>query len=138
MNSNKKTMAGFTLLEAMIVAVIVGILFALSFPAYQQYSRKARRAECQTVMLSYANALERMYATTGSYISSDISSGFNCPSNGGDSTYELAFDPQPTKTTYTITAEPQGKSQVQDKCGTLTLNQSGVKGVSGSTVADCW
>ncbi|ABQ55322.1 TPA: pilin [Legionella pneumophila] len=36
---------GFTLIELMIVAAILGILLAIAFPAYQDYTIRARVAE---------------------------------------------------------------------------------------------
>ena len=41
---------------------------------------------------------------------------------------------------YIITATPTGSQLAKDtQCGTLTINQAGVKGESGTgTVANCW
>ncbi|HCO76591.1 MAG TPA: pilus assembly protein PilE, partial [Rhodocyclaceae bacterium] len=40
----------------------------------------------------------------------------------------------PDETTFTLQAEPQG-AQASDSCGTLTLNQAGVR---SPTTAGCW
>jgi type IV pilus assembly protein PilE len=41
---------------------------------------------------------------------------------------------------YTVTAVPLPAQAAKDaKCGTLTLTQTGAKGINGaSTVAECW
>ena len=41
-----KKMQGFTLIELMIVIAILGILMAIAIPAYQDYTVRAKFAEC--------------------------------------------------------------------------------------------
>lgn len=137
---------GFTLVELMIVVVIVGILAAVAYPSYQEHVRKSRRADCATVIVSLANAMERRYSTStpASYLAAtQIPAGFNtCPTNpvAGGAFYNITM-PVATATTFEIRATPAG-AQTGDKCGTLTLTHAGVKSVVGATggmtAQTCW
>jgi type IV pilus assembly protein PilE len=51
--------------------------------------------------------------------------------------YNMDFSVDRTADTYVIRAVPQG-DQANDRCGTLTLDQAGVRTASGGTVEDCW
>ena len=125
---------GFTLIELMIVVAIIGILAAVAYPSYTNYVLRSKRAECQGQMVSLAGALERRHSTAGSYVPGG-DPGISCPADGGAATYTLAA--VLGANTFTLTATPQA-GQAGDSCGTLTLNEAGVKTVSKSTVAQCW
>ena len=133
---------GFTLIELMIVVAIVGILAAIAYPSYQNQLHKTKRADCESALLSLANAMERDYTQNGAYRDMVGLGLFNaqCPIDGnGPATYNLAIATANSGATYVLTATPiAGGPQASDSCGNLTITQTGLKGVSSGTVANCW
>ena len=113
----------FTLIELMITVAIVGILAAIALPSYQDSVRKSRRADIKVVMLGLANALERRFTETNSYLGV-------AGTTGTYYTVTIAA----TAISYTLTATPTG-DQASDACGTLTLTETGAK---TPTTAGCW
>jgi type IV pilus assembly protein PilE len=140
---NRAGVAGFSLIELMIVVAIIGILAAIAYPGYDEYVRKSRRAECAAVLTGVANAMERRFSTSSTYDGAwPAAEPTQCPRDGGAASYNLAFAAgEPTATSFAIEATPAGP-QTGDKCGTLTLDNTGLKGLTGAkagmTVRECW
>lgn len=137
---------GFTLIELMIVVAIIAILAAIAYPSYQNQIRKTRRADCAGVMATAAAALERYYTTRAAgpaYTGASVGNNgipSKCPIDGNDTFYTLGINITGGGTGFTLQATPQGP-QASDECGTLTLNQLGVKGVTGGSQTnweECW
>ena len=127
-----KKLAGFTLIEVMIVVAIVGILVAIALPSYQQHVIKTRRHDAMGNIMTAATALERFKTRNGfSYTGAVFSSTLvdpnvvytdKSPVDGNDVFYELSLDA--STTAYTITATPKN---VQAKDGLLTITNTGFK-----------
>lgn len=142
----KQRQNGFTLVELMIAVAIVGILAGIAYPSYQDSTMKSRRADAKGALLGLANAMERHFTETNSYLGAGTTSGntgsptifsATSPIGGGTAYYNLTINAV-TASTYTLYAAPTG-AQANDRCGTLSLTQTGVKGVSTSVaVAECW
>jgi type IV pilus assembly protein PilE len=156
----KQTQQGFTLIELMVTVAIVGILASIAYPSYQDSVMKSRRADVKGVMLGLANAMERRFTENNSYCDLGGAGGANsCFAGPADTGVNDTGTPSnytiPTETasfytvtisaatasSYTLSAARTG-AQSTDKCGTLTLTHTGVKGVTGAATGvnatNCW
>ncbi|WP_454831864.1 type IV pilin protein [Pseudoxanthomonas wuyuanensis] len=135
-NPLKRAAAGFTLIELMIVVAVVAILAAVAYPSYQEQVRKSRRAQAKADIVEYAQLAERFFTVNNTYVGFDNGLPIQSPREAGATAhYGLNF--ATTQSTFTITANAQG-GQAEDKCGNLSLTQSGVKGNSAGELKDCW
>ncbi|MBK1731990.1 hypothetical protein CKO41_09340 [Thiococcus pfennigii] len=133
---------GFTLIELMITVAIVGILAAIAYPSYQEQIRKARRADAQAALLELAQFMERYYTMNNTYAGADDEGTLpfeKAPKDGDATYYTIDFEGVPDGTSYTLVATPAG-AMTGDKCGTLSINAAGVKGISAEDVdlSVCW
>ena len=134
---------GFTLIELMIVVAIIGIIAAIAYPSYQEYVRSAKRADAQTALMELGHFMERYYTANGRYVDGGGDAPdlpfTQAPKDGGPKAYDLDFaEGNPEASTYVLEAVPTG-SMADDKCGTLTISNTGAKGQKeGMTTAQCW
>ena len=135
---------GFTLIELMIVVAIIAIIAAIAYPSYQNHVTKTRRAAAAGCSLEAAQFMERFYTTNLRYDKNQAGTAValpqtQCASELGDHyTFALAAV---AANSYSITATPKGGQATRDtKCATLTLDQTGKKGIKGtaSKVDECW
>ena len=138
--------AGFGLVEMLIVVAMVGILASIALPSYSGAIAKGRRAEGRATLVQTAQWLERVATANGSYPAQAA-----LPAalfQGGGPHYRLAVTMQSAGagadapvTGYTLDAVPIG-AQAHDRCGTLTLLQTGEHQIShaapDATVDACW
>jgi len=125
-----KSNRGFSIVELLLVVSIVGILAAISYPAYTSYTKKAYRADGMSAVMQAASALERFRTTNNVYTGATFGAGGifsdTTPLDGGTTTYTLSL--VVTDNTYTITAAPEGPL-VGD--WTLELDHTGQKSRTG-------
>lgn len=133
---------GFTLIELMITVAVVAILAAVAYPAYTRYVARANRSSAVSLVMNLASKQEQYNLDARRYTNQLSDLGYaTLPAEVSRAyTITLAADNSSTPPAYTITAAPFGHQQTQDAlCGTLTLNQTGSKTVSGtSPVSSCW
>lgn len=131
--------AGFTLIELMITVAIVAILARIAYGSYQGSIVKTRRAKAEACLVEQAQWMERYYTTKFTYAGATNPPPSSC-SNDTNIPYTFAFSGTPDAVGFTLSAAPTTIQSSRDgKCATLTLDNKGVRGESGTgTVADCW
>ena len=133
----RSRMRGITLLELMIVVVIVGIIASVAYPSYKSQVYKTRRADGQSQLMQTAQALERCYTRSATYVGCATVS---LPVASPDRHYSITAGAGGiTAAAYTLNAAPVGDQAKDSKCGTLSLTSTGVQGATGSLpAASCW
>ncbi len=133
---------GFTLVEIMIVVAIIGILAAISWPAYQDYVLKAGRADGQAKIMEILHAQERYYSQNQTYTDSLATLGYSSASvasNEDRYTITAAACGAGIASCVQLTATRKG-AQVKDTlCGNLSLDSTGTRTKTGSAdIKQCW
>lgn len=148
-NPAPRKLAGFTLIELMIVAAIVAILAAIAIPSYQKQIMKSRRASAKTALLDLASREEKYYATNNNYPAALASVGYanvggngaiQVPNNSNEDYYSVTITlGTPTASGYTATAAPVG-NQTNDSCGSYSITDLGVQSATGTSSGGtgCW
>lgn len=135
--NQKNKIAGFSLVEMLVVVVMISILTGIAYSSYHNYVRKGRRAEAMQTLTSIQMAQEKHRLSSTTYGSlTDVWGGVTQTTNA---LYTLQIS-NTSATGYTITATAQG-DQTSDRedgssCNvlTLSLNQTTVT----KTPTKCW
>jgi type IV pilus assembly protein PilE len=128
---SQQQVAGFSLLELMIVIVIVAILTAIAYPSYQQHIVRNNRAAAQQYLLEVSSLQHqfildnRSYATTLTALDSSpaavVSDNYTVTVSGVDNTS--------SPPTFTLQAAPKSGT-TQQGSDSLTVNHLGQKNAS--------
>ena len=129
----KRVQKGFTLIELMIVIAIVAILVALAVPAYQDYTIRAKVAECINAAAVPKLGISEYFETVGSFPPDLNEAGM---SNQGDSqfcdTYVTYAAGPPAEFTIEVY-----EADIGTPGGTLAPQMSGTSNPSGGVDWNC-
>lgn len=136
---------GFTLIEAMVVVAIIGIVASFAISSYSGSVQKTRRADGKSAALNAASLQERHYAQKNQF-SADITGLGGATSPEGYYTLVATTTLNGAAcavahTCFTITATATGVQADDTECATLTVDNLGRKRSfdSGGTETDnCW
>ncbi|MEQ8250132.1 MAG: type IV pilin protein [Gammaproteobacteria bacterium] len=140
MKTARRSMAGFTLLELMIVVIIVSIVTAVALPSYRGYAMRTSRAAAISDLQELTLFLERAFTAQGRY---------DDPASAGNLAAPLPFDTSPqgdanprynlalqtlAAASYTLQATPIGGQVADDECGVLRIDQAGTRCILAGSV----
>jgi type IV pilus assembly protein PilE len=126
---------GFSLMEVIVVMVMLGILAAIAIPNYSEYVRRGHRSAAQAYLLDLASRQVQFYLDRRVFADNVTALNLAAPTEIA-SRYNVAIAVVAgPPATFTITATPTG-SQTGDRCGNLTIDQTGARGAAATT--GCW
>jgi type IV pilus assembly protein PilE len=144
--TRRADLAGFSLVELMIVVTIVAILSAIAIPQYNTSVRQSRRTEAKSAVLDLAGREERYFNTNNAYSSTPSDLGYGpvgstFPETIGSGYYQVTVAvtaaAPPVLPTYTITAVPNTADQLKDTtCLFFSVTNTGLQ--SATTMPTCW
>jgi type IV pilus assembly protein PilE len=154
-NPRNGRIAGFSLIELMVVVAIASILVAVAVPSYLYEVRKSRRTDAKTALLDLAGREERYFSTNNyAYTTSLTSLGYSpttFPLTLGSGYYQITTANFTVTTgsstvlpTYSITATTMtGTDQAKDTtCASFTVTNTGTQTSLNSggtdTTSTCW
>ena len=90
--SLRKGMAGFTLIEVLVVVLIIGILASVAMPQYNKAVEKSRATQALAILKSLYAAQETYYMANGSYATSFDELDLSVPWTGTTKWFTLGHD----------------------------------------------
>jgi len=133
----RNKMRGVTLMELMIVVVIIGILTAIAYPSYREYSARAKRNEARAALLQIATLQERFYLQNNTYTTDMTKLGF--PLAGSNDTASKSYRitvPGGDANDFTAQARYLHSDNEINKCEFFVIDGRGGKSSTPNT--DCW
>ncbi len=125
---------GVTLTELLIVIVIIGILGAIAYPNYREFTARAKRTEAKTILLEIAQNQERFYLQNNRY--GDMGElGYSDPKITDSQSYSVTITANDANN-FSATATYQNTDAEASKCDTFSIDGRGNK--TSAPYADCW
>jgi len=141
--SNRRRMAGVTLIELMTVVMVIGVLGIIAIPSYRQYTMRAQRTEAKAALLQLQTNQERYYLANRRYgsIAELIGANFLASATTENGAYTLNVAGNDANT-YTATATPATGGKIDmtrdAMCTSLSITAQGEKRATGSNPTSCW
>ena len=132
----RKYMRGVTLLELMIVVVIIGVMMAIAFPNYREFTARAKRNEAKAMLLEIATAQERFYLQNSTY-GTLVELGYPDPLPSDTGSYNVTVI-GPDSSNYLAQAVYTKSDAESGKCPTFTIDGRGDKTSPDGSYSDCW
>ncbi|WP_455366423.1 type IV pilin protein [Kaarinaea lacus] len=135
MKTSISTNRGFTLIELMVVIIVISLLAMVAIPSYKTSVAKARRADAQSSLANFAQAMERHFTENGTYLGAAGTQGTPAdtgapwifftatPVDGEIKFYNLTIQ-SASAGSYTLRATPTG---AQENDGILELSSTGIE-----------
>jgi len=146
----KKNLAGFTLIELMIVVSVIGVLSAIAYSSYQSSVMKSNRSEAKAELSTVAGRLQSCYSMYGRYddpSSTNLCAVYEKMENAAITSdgrgYYLVDLVAATTTTFTLKAVPIKTPQTKDKdCAYFEYKHTGAHTskdkANADSTAKCW
>jgi type IV pilus assembly protein PilA len=131
LDRRRRSRAGFTLIELMIVVGIVGVLAAIAIPAFSGYAQRARASEAFTMLGEIRQRQESYRVEFGRYCAA---TDWN-PANYGSSSTVVSFDTTDPNWAQ-LGARPDGPLRFQYRV--LTGVPGAPSGIPGMNTNDFW
>ncbi len=139
-----RRVAGFTLIEAMIVLGIIAILATIAYPSFMQSLRNGNRSDAQVALVRVTVNQERFFATNGTYTTNTALLGLQmvgATAYSDANHYVMSVAPGATGigSSYVLTATAAaGDMQTGDTgCTVLSIDSLGQR-VPDPSVSRCW
>lgn len=133
---------GFTLIEMMMVAALVGILAAFAIPMYNSYMVRGKLVDAQSSLTSARVTMEQFYQDHRAYNATGTPCAAGWPATTTNNPY-FAYSCTAAANSYTITATNAANQGLGAAGGYVyTINESNTKAttafVGGKTSVDSW
>ena len=135
--ASRRSMAGLTLIEVLVVSVIVAILAAIAVPAYQQQVREGRRVEARGMLVEVMNREHRWFADNSAYTTDVVGDLDFDPAESENGYYTVIAAGTEQQVVLTADVTSKGGQDEDTACTTLTLSTTGAKTPIGDR-DKCW
>ena len=121
----------------MIVIVVLGVLAAIAYPSYREFSTRAKRNEARAALLQIATNQERFYLNNQTYTTDLTVLGFDSnPFITDTGSYRIRVMPGADVDQFTAEAVFLLGGNEAGICSRFTIDSTGAK--ASSTATDCW